>query len=156
MSIFEDFEWEYTDFIFIACIIVNMFASLIEDFINIFGVENIEWVILGLKFISTVLGAVYAVWKFLRIKPKKIVISQSDWDLSDENNKKVFSKYIPKSTHKKGTKPLFDIKVENHDGSLSEVDMESFVDNMGGIYLKGSTNSNIPHNRFILTLRSLS
>ncbi|PQJ63913.1 hypothetical protein BTO10_03725 [Vibrio chagasii] len=157
MKFLDDFEWEYKDFIFIVCVLVNMFASLIKDVVNIFGLENVEWLILGLKVISTILGTVYAVWKFLRLKPKRIIIASDDWDLNVENvNRKIFSKYIPKSLHKKGEKPLFDIKIENDDGSLSDVDIESSIDNKGGIILRGTTGGNVPDNRFILTLRSLS
>lgn len=157
LNFLDDFEWEYKDLIFIICVLVNMFASLVEDVVNLFGLENVEWIILGLKIISTILGTVYAVWKFLRLRPKRIVITPNDWDLNNENlNQTIFSKYIPESLHKKGKKPLFDIKIENNDGSLSDVDMESSIDNKGGINLKGSTGGNVPENRFIITLRSLS
>jgi hypothetical protein len=151
----EEFEWEYADFVFIVCVLLAMFASLIEDICNYIGLDNVELIIIAFKGISAFLGFVYAVWKFLRLKPKRFKIFPDDWVVAEIDKGVEFKKFYPKSLHKKGKKPLYQIDIKNEDGTYSEVDIENSVDSDGGINIKGKANK-LPENEFMLTIRALS
>jgi hypothetical protein len=94
---FEEFDWAL-----IAVVVITALASLIKEVCEYFGVENVEWLILGLKAIAAVLGIIYSVWKFYRHKPYIKTVTSSEWEFDGKDSYRV---RVPRSEHKKGKHP---------------------------------------------------
>lgn len=128
---FEDFDWTL-----IAAVIVTAVASVIKEVCEYFGIDNINWLILGLKVIAAVLSVAYGVWKFYRLKTFIKILEMSQWTVDPDKGN--WCRYaIDKSVHKKGNNPSVDLTIIDKNGELWNSNMQSTVDEKGRVELGG-------------------
>ncbi|AZQ11366.1 hypothetical protein [Shewanella khirikhana] len=108
------------DWVFIVAVIIGTLASLAREVVNFVGADNLDAIILTMKFIAAVLTVVFAILKFLRLKPFTIDLRASDFHFSDRADLKEGVAFISAKRHKKGKSPsvkTYDVKA---DGSIAQ------------------------------------
>ncbi|OJI30642.1 hypothetical protein VV99743_03351 [Vibrio vulnificus] len=119
------------DWIFVVAVIFGAVGSVIGQIESIIGSEALAYFVLALKILSAVLSIAFAVFKFLRLKPYEVVLTDKDF-LRDGNN---YIHKIEKSHHKKGSHPSVQTTLLLSDGSVQSIDIYDEVDEDGNVVI---------------------
>jgi len=119
------------DWIFVVAVVCGAIGSVIGQIEIIIGSEALTYFVLALKILSAVLSIAFAIFKFLRLKPFEVILTDKDFLPVDD----YFTHVIKKSTHKKGTYPSVYTSLIMSDGKIGSIDIYDEVDTDGNIII---------------------
>ena len=67
------------DWIFVVAVVCGAIGSVIGQIEIIIGSEALTYFVLALKILSAVLSIAFAIFKFLRLKPFEVILTDKDF-----------------------------------------------------------------------------
>ncbi|MEN3757729.1 hypothetical protein ABDZ57_13030 [Aeromonas veronii] len=119
------------DWVFVVAVICGAIGSVIGQVESIIGSESLDYFVLALKILSAVLSIAFAIFKFIRLKPFEVVLTDKDFSPTND----YFTHVIKKSVHKKGTHPSVYTSLLMSDGSIGSIDIYDEVETNGDIII---------------------
>ncbi|ENL1288424.1 hypothetical protein WFH67_21115 [Vibrio vulnificus] len=119
------------DWIFVVAVIFGAVGSVIGQIESIIGSEALAYFVLALKVLSAVLSIAFAIFKFLRLKPYEVVLTDKDFSLNGDD----YIHKIAQSSHKKGSHPSVHTSLLLSDGSVQSIDIYDEADGDGNVVI---------------------
>lgn len=126
------------DWVFIAAVVIGAIASVAREIADFVGVDELNSIILMAKLVAAFLTLVFAIWKFIGLKPAVSDLRRSDFQFEGKGDASSTGKAtISSRRHGKGKSPSFETFSVKDDGSIETVGVAENIDSSGNITVSG-------------------